>query len=567
MKLLADHETSEKEPTIFQKMTLGHSFKEDRNIFKSIHSLLRKPKRSEEDHHSSSDQGDSTIHNTSPECSLQIEQSPSKIKIGDSVCNASPSPSRDIAGQWPESDMVSEHASSNVQEMTLRISPTSSLSRCTSSERSMASSREIEPGEDDIFLHTLLPPQVVKARPQRRTSHNSVGSSGACRTTRSANAISGKRDGKSMRGSRTSLHRMNSVDVCHRDYIASPQEEQQSKVPPRKSYNSMIAQSGIPYYNQDGSSGDHFPRITAETLKSIIQDEIYKSHYESYQVIDCRFDYEFRGGHICNALNLSSREDLERELIHNYQKLPTLLIFHCEFSSYRGPLLASHLRNCDRMLNYENYPELFYPDILVLEGGYKGFFDQFPNLCFPRRYVGMDSSDNLANRDQELERFRSDSKKVVSRNSSLHKLTSVSSSTRSSIKHCYQEKNNSCSRLDYNTSPGFKYEAPPKLSISRYSNDNPFANSDDSSSGSRLSINSSPNWSSSKMLLTDGLDADSSYSLEEGDSTFTTPVAMVDGPINQERGSEDALTETSAFHPIKKSLFTNILREEEEDTD
>ena len=38
---------------------------------------------------------------------------------------------------------------------------------------------------------------------------------------------------------------------------------------------------------------------------------------------------------------------------------------------FRGPMMAKHLRKCDRMCNYDNYPLLTYPDIAILEGGYK----------------------------------------------------------------------------------------------------------------------------------------------------------------------------------------------------
>lgn len=556
MKILADHDCREKELSIFRTMALGHSFKGERNIFKNIHSLLKKPKKPEEsqlgdeDQHSLSYQQPLTSQESAYEYLPAFDTSPVSKQSGaveKCLGSTSPTPRKDLGAQQREG--------SSVQNRALAISPTS-LSRCNSTELSLRSPNGIEMDEDDMFLHKLLPPQVVRSHPQRKASHNSTGS--GSRTTRAANAVISKREGKSLRGSRASLHRMNSIG--HRDLVPTQQEELQPSTPARKAYHSVISQSGIPHYNHDGSAGDHFPRISAETLKRIIEDGIYKSHYDSYRVVDCRFEYEFKGGHICNALNVSSREELEKEFIHNDRKMGTLLIFHCEFSSYRGPILASHLRNCDRMLNHENYPALFYPDILVLDGGYKGFFDKFPNLCSPRKYVGMDSSENLASRDQELDRFRCDSKKMLSRNSSLHRLTSVSS--RSSIKQSHREKNNSSSKPEYSASGSFKYEAPPKLSISRYSNDSIFGNSDDSSSASRLSINSSPNLSTSRILLMDGLDEDSCYSFEEEDSTFTTPVALVSTPTNKQNGN---VTEASALNPIRKALFTNVLREEEED--
>ena len=52
-----------------------------------------------------------------------------------------------------------------------------------------------------------------------------------------------------------------------------------------------------------------------------------------------------------------------------------VLIFHCEFSSERGPKLSRFLRSKDRLANKECYPNLFYPELYLLEGGYKNFFE------------------------------------------------------------------------------------------------------------------------------------------------------------------------------------------------
>jgi len=48
-----------------------------------------------------------------------------------------------------------------------------------------------------------------------------------------------------------------------------------------------------------------------------------------------------------------------------------------------------HMRKQDRIANWEKYPQLFYPDIYLLHGGYHSFFKEQPDHCEPRNYVSM----------------------------------------------------------------------------------------------------------------------------------------------------------------------------------
>ena len=59
---------------------------------------------------------------------------------------------------------------------------------------------------------------------------------------------------------------------------------------------------------------------------------------------------------------------------------PVMLIFHCEFSSERAPKMAGLLRNRDRVDNFVDYPRLCFPEVFVLKGGYKAFFEAFPQV-------------------------------------------------------------------------------------------------------------------------------------------------------------------------------------------
>ena len=43
----------------------------------------------------------------------------------------------------------------------------------------------------------------------------------------------------------------------------------------------------------------------------------------------------------------------------------------------------------DRSVHAESYPRLTYPQMYLLNKGYKQFFADFPELCDPRQYVTM----------------------------------------------------------------------------------------------------------------------------------------------------------------------------------
>jgi len=48
-----------------------------------------------------------------------------------------------------------------------------------------------------------------------------------------------------------------------------------------------------------------------------------------------------------------------------------------------------YMRKLDRSANLENWPSLYYPELYLLDGGYQGFFQKYPDFCDPRDYVSM----------------------------------------------------------------------------------------------------------------------------------------------------------------------------------
>lgn len=107
---------------------------------------------------------------------------------------------------------------------------------------------------------------------------------------------------------------------------------------------------------------DGLMRVTASTLNDLLTG-VYDDFIHQYVVIDCRFDYEFDGGHVEGAINLRTAEAVEQfllssgdECLHaSAEELPlpsksgcldtngedkkTILVFHCEFSAKRAPTL------------------------------------------------------------------------------------------------------------------------------------------------------------------------------------------------------------------------------------
>ncbi|CAH6721388.1 putative M-phase inducer phosphatase [[Candida] jaroonii] len=164
--------------------------------------------------------------------------------------------------------------------------------------------------------------------------------------------------------------------------------------------NSILKQSNIKTFKLEN---DLIPRIDEDSLFKLINDG-FEHNFKDIVIIDCRFDYEFNGGHIKNAINISKQDELEELFINNVEPETNgkkLLIFHCEFSLFRGPTMAQHLRKCDRILNLNNYPNLNYPDILILQGGYKKFFEKYKIECFPQNYIEMNK------KSPELEKYKS----------------------------------------------------------------------------------------------------------------------------------------------------------------
>lgn len=146
--------------------------------------------------------------------------------------------------------------------------------------------------------------------------------------------------------------------------------------------------------------------ITPEMMVSALSGQL--DHLvERIVVIDCRYPYEFEGGHIKGALNLHQEEQVEEYLLRTpiaplSSDRRVLLIFHCEFSLERGPGMCRFVRRRDRAMNEYEYPNLHYPEVYVLKGGYQEFFHHFRMQCEPQGYRPMHHQDFK----EDLRKFR-----------------------------------------------------------------------------------------------------------------------------------------------------------------
>lgn len=139
------------------------------------------------------------------------------------------------------------------------------------------------------------------------------------------------------------------------------------------------------------------PEISGGTLRDLFAGA-YRDGFDHFAVVDCRYVYEYRGGHIKGALNLWRKNDLtafyhaNRDLASNKRMA---LIFHCEYSKNRAPRAAAHFRKLDR--DHNDYPQLSFPHLFVLNGGYRQLYRSLQAdsngsmdvYCDPPAYVSM----------------------------------------------------------------------------------------------------------------------------------------------------------------------------------
>ncbi|TMS39090.1 hypothetical protein L596_005669 [Steinernema carpocapsae] len=117
------------------------------------------------------------------------------------------------------------------------------------------------------------------------------------------------------------------------------------------------------------------PNVLADLIRTLPEQEFATKYF----LVDCRYPYEYFGGHIRNATNIFDPSVVENTF---YPEDPTeadfmrsrIPIFYCEFSQKRGPTMGYKLREVDRMRNNDKYPRVDFPEIYLLDRGYSNFF-------------------------------------------------------------------------------------------------------------------------------------------------------------------------------------------------
>ena len=180
----------------------------------------------------------------------------------------------------------------------------------------------------------------------------------------------------------------------------------------------------LPHFNSDDES---LPRITKGTMVDVL-DGKYGQCYDRSVIIDCRFEYEYEGGHIEGAINVNDKDRLANQLFESSSSEKTLLIFHCEYSAHRAPIMyvrpavdsglllnsyrAKYLRHKDRACNAHQYPKLTYPEVYILDGGYSSFFVDHKFRCYPQNYVEMADKEHTSACERGLGRIKQQRSKL-----------------------------------------------------------------------------------------------------------------------------------------------------------
>lgn len=108
-------------------------------------------------------------------------------------------------------------------------------------------------------------------------------------------------------------------------------------------------------------SNDGLMRISPETMDRLLEG-VFDESISHKIVVDCRFGYEYEGGHIRAAINIQDKKSVDKMLLQGEvfargqsdvplpsesgkvdsagQKKKVVVVFHCEYSAMRAPTVS-----------------------------------------------------------------------------------------------------------------------------------------------------------------------------------------------------------------------------------
>ncbi|QIW98906.1 hypothetical protein AMS68_004424 [Peltaster fructicola] len=142
----------------------------------------------------------------------------------------------------------------------------------------------------------------------------------------------------------------------------------------------------LPHFIPDGEP-DSLPRITQDTMVDILEQK-HAHQYSNVLVIDCRFEYEYKGA-TSRTPSTSTTSSFSRTSFCPPSSAGHSCGVPLRILCAPSTLTAKFIRNHDRKVNATNYPNLTYPEMYILDGGYSRFFAECRSKCQPPAYVEM----------------------------------------------------------------------------------------------------------------------------------------------------------------------------------
>lgn len=183
------------------------------------------------------------------------------------------------------------------------------------------------------------------------------------------------------------------------------------------------------------------PDAAYDALKSYYAGD--RSRFGEVMVLDCRYEYEYNGGHIKGAISLRPPNIVDkvhdllfkrfprlcersREVCMASETSDMLILVYCEFSRVRGPMGYKIISSMDR--SFFKYPCYKYKNLFLIKGGYRKFYERHSDLCTPCGYVKMNDEKYAGELEKCLEEYERE-KAMIDKNRDQFKSLALSNNS------------------------------------------------------------------------------------------------------------------------------------------